>query len=320
MPNASVCPQSRAGPIRYGLVLFVAIWLECVPLGALAQGVARLPSRAQVFVVTNDETKATESIVSDLLTRLPTAQVLTSGAKGRQKSDKNSIYIPIGPAALRSLVFQNVDGVIVAAFSSHQALMAIKEGAPRSALISGVYADPSPSTQMQLAYLLFKKTIRLGVLLSEKTARQVTGIQASASQTGHDLLVEFLEGEDSLNRSINRLTEATAILAIPDDLVYNPDNIRNILVTTYRRNQAVIGFSSALVKAGALASTVSTISDINAQITELVYSYATTGKLPEIQYPKYFNVVVNEGVARSLNILLDDSVRNFSSKPPEVLR
>jgi ABC-type uncharacterized transport system substrate-binding protein len=102
---------------------------------------------------------------------------------------------------------------------------------------------------------------------------------------------------------------------MPDSAVFNAENIKNILVTTYRRSQPVIGFSAPLVKAGALASSYSDIEDIDAQADEILNDFDASGKLPDPQFPKYFSVIVNDDVARSLNIVIDEPVKKFSRKP-----
>ena len=87
------------------------------------------------------------------------------------------------------------------------------------------------------------------------------------------------------------------------------------MLTTYRNGQAVVGFSAALVRAGALATTYSEVEEINAQLEELVNDYDGNGRLPEPQFPKYFRTLINEDVARSLNLVVDEIARNFAYRP-----
>ena len=90
-----------------------------------------------------------------------------------------------------------------------------------------------------------------------------------------------------------------------------------MLFRSYRREQAVVGFSPAIVKAGALATITSDSNDTAAQLEELLGDYIRYGRLPSEQFPKYFSVVVNDSVARSLNVLIDDGVLQLSRKPKE---
>lgn len=295
----------RLGPLLrlLGLVLAMA-W-------AAAEG-RDLP-RHPVQIVTAERSETTRMIVDDLLRRFPSAEVISDVARRLPKTSK-TVHIAIGPAALRVLLSQGADGVIVSAYTSSQAYRAILDSLPesRSAAVTAIYAEPSPALQLRLIALLYKRPVRVAAILSDKTAYLEPILRSAAALTDTDLSVEYYSAGESLNRTLSRLAEIPVILATPDSLVYNTENIRNILVTTYRRNQSVIGFSASLVKAGALASAYSEIADIGAQIAELVRDFEASGKLPEPQFPKYFSVAVNEDVARSLNIVADEPVRTFS--------
>lgn len=274
-------------------------------------------------IVTTDDSDTTRRIAQDLRKKFPSAQTLTDPAK-RKRGGKDPVYITIGPSALRTLLAQRPEGTIISAFTSSQAYRAILESAPenRTAAITAIYAEPSPSVQLRLISMLYKRAVNTAVILSAKTAYLESALRRVASQMRIPipLTVETLSPDDNLNRVLNRLSDAPVILATPDSTVYNAENFRNILVTTYRNNQAVVGFSTALVKAGALATTYSDIEDIDAQIDELVSDFEASGKLPEPQYPKYFSTLVNEDVARSLNIVVDESVKSFSRKPVPMVR
>jgi ABC-type uncharacterized transport system substrate-binding protein len=120
---------------------------------------------------------------------------------------------------------------------------------------------------------------------------------------------------DDINRLLNQIAQTDALLALPDSAVYSTENIRNILLSTYRHKQGVIGFSSDMVKAGALATTYSEIEDIDAQVAEIASAYVAGGELAPPQFPRYFRTIVNEGVARSLDLIVSDEVRSFARRP-----
>lgn len=269
-------------------------------------------------IVVADDSESTKRIVEGLQKKFPTASVLTDLTENPSKK-KTAIYIAVGPSALRSLLVKDVDGIAISLFTSSQAYKAILDSVPkpRSLAVTAIYAEPSPFDQMQLISGLYRKRINVAVLISDKTAYLQPLLSRAATQQGITLSVERVDAADNLNRVLNRVEHASVILAIPDNSIYNVENIRNILITAYRRNQAVVGFSTALVKAGALASTFSDIDDILLQVGELIDDYAGSGRLPEPQFPRYFNVVVNDSVARSLNLVIDDNVRRLSRKPSE---
>lgn len=268
-------------------------------------------------IVTADDSDSTKHITAGLLRKFPTAVVISDPNK-RLPKKRSAIYITVGPAAFRSLLGQDTDGVITSVFTSRQAYKSIiMESAQkvRSSAITAIYAEPSPTDQMRLISMLYKKHVSVAMLLSEKTEYLLPALQHSAAQTNLELDVNYVYADDNLNRALNRIARAQVLLAIPDSTIFNAENIRNILMTTYRQNKSVVGFSSALVKAGVLASTYSDIEDVIAQTDEILTDYAITGRLQDPQYPKYFSTVINDDVARSLNLVIDDGARKFSRKP-----
>ena len=308
-----------AKELRRALVaLATAVGLHFSP--SYASGIET--GRSVVQVVTGDDSSTTRRIVEEIRRRVPTAHVGSEQEK-RRFGTKPTIYVAVGPVALRALLANSVDGVVLSAFSSSQAYRDILSQAAserRLPAITAVYAEPSPLTQLRLISLLYKKPVTTAVILSEKTAYSAPLLQRAASLTGIPLMVESLDTIANLNRVLNRLSDVSAILITPDSTVFNSESLRNILLTTYRNNQAVIGFSSALVKAGVLATTSSEIEDVVAQIAEVIEDYESTGKLPEPQFPKYFSTHVNYDVARSLNLVVDDTVKTFARKPNTVVR
>lgn len=271
-------------------------------------------AQSAIHIATTDNTDINKKIVDALRRKFPAAQV--NGEPVKRAGKKAPITIAVGPAALRALLAQGADGVVIAAFTSSQAYHAILQSAPeaRAATLTAVYADPSPVEQLRLVSMLYKKPV-VAALLSKKTAYLEPALLRAAALSGISLRVEECAGSDDLNRALNRMADASTLLAMPDSSVFNQESMRNILLTTYRRNQSVVGFSISLVNAGALASAYSEVDDIVAQLDEVVGAYEVSGKLPEAQYPKYFSVAVNEDVARSLNIVLDESVRKLSRRP-----
>jgi hypothetical protein len=93
-------------------------------------------------------------------------------------------------------------------------------------------------------------------------------------------------------------------------------DITNIepLLSTYRRGQPMIGFSTSMVAAGTLAAAYTGVDDTIAHLGEVVDSLQS-GRMPEPQYPKYWRVAINESVARSLNVVISDAARGMGNRP-----
>jgi hypothetical protein len=266
------------------------------------------PSGYRFQIVTGDDSNLTVRIAEDLYKRLvPTfAAFRTELAQQRRM-----VYIAIGPDGLRQAAARRCDCVVIAAFTSSQVWRAVVAALPpaRAKAMTAVYAEPAPADQVRLATLLYRRPVRVAAILGPDTAFLLPELAGQA---------EVLQAsrEDDMGDILSRIGRSEVLLALPDSAIYNPENIRNILLSTYRRKQAVIGFSADMVKVGALASTYSEIEDINAQVAEMATAFVATGELPAPQFPHYFRTAINEGVARSLDVAVSDEARRFARARP----
>ena len=270
------------------------------------------PARGFRFqIVTTDDSAITRRIVDDLVRRLvPTFAVFRTELAQRRRM----LYVAIGPDALRDVMARRCDCVVISAFTSSQVVRAIQSrtASVRPAM-TAVYAEPAPADQLRLVSLLYRRPVRVAAILGADTAFLKPALEGA---TGDKVLVLDAGREEDINRILNQIAQTEVLLALPDSAVYNAENFRNILLSTYRHKQGVIGFSADMVKAGALATTYSEVEDINAQVAEIAASYVAGGELAAPQFPRYFRTIVNEGVARSLDVEVTDAVRNFSRPAP----
>lgn len=259
-------------------------------------------------IVTGDDSAQTRRIADDLYTRLVP---LSSMFRTELAQRRRMVYIAIGPAALRDVAARKDDCVVISAFTSSQVWRAVASRATpaRAGAMTAVYAEPAPADQLQLAALLYRRPVKAAVILGADTAHLKSVLRGAVT------LEEMALGED-INRVLNRIAPREVLLAMPDSGVYNSDTVRNILLSTYRHKQGVIGFSADMVKAGALASTYSEIEDINAQVAEMAAAFVASGELAAPQFPRYFRTIVNEGVARSLDLEVGDAARKFARRAP----
>lgn len=263
-------------------------------------------------IVSADDSELTRRIADDLGRRLVP---VFAGFRTELAQQRRMLYVAIGPAALREVTARRCDCVAIATYTSSQVFRAIVGKLPpvRAAAVTAVYAEPAPGDQLRLASLLYRRPpgrpLHVAAILGADTAF----LKPALTLEGVSVL-DAAPGAD-INRVLNRIDQADVLLALPDSAVYNTENFRNILLSTYRRKQGVIGFSGDMVKAGALATTYSDIEDIDAQVAEIASSYVAGGELAAPQFPRYFRTAVNEGVARSLDVEVSDAVRRFARAP-----
>jgi hypothetical protein len=271
-------------------------------LGAILGGMCA-PARAVdgVEIATADDSDLTRRIAEDLRLRV----------RAIPGTLRKPIVVAIGPVALRREITQRTGGIIVSAYTSSQVWHAIGTP-PLGVEITGVYAEPAPADQLGLIALLYRRPVRTAALLSTDAAffkPLLPGVS-----------IETFPEHGNINKVLDQMAHAQVLLALPDRAVFTTENVRNILLSTYRHGQGVIGFSADMVKSGALATTYSDFQDINFQLVEIISAYPLGGDLPPPQFTRYIRTIVNEGVARSLNLTLDEPIRHYARRPLGVAR
>ena len=99
-------------------------------------------------------------------------------------------------------------------------------------------------------------------------------------------------------------------MATADTGIYNTASLSQILLTSYRYKTPIIGFSKGFIKAGALAGSVSNIEQLAQHLAEQILQFKTANDFlfDSIIYPRYFDVLSNRNVAKSLNLHFPDDV------------
>ena len=260
-------------------------------------------------IVTGDDSSVTRRITDDLYKRLVP---LFGGFRTELAQKRRLVYITVGPVALRNVATRKCDCVVIAAFTSSQVWRLVTSELPTPRLMSmtAIYAEPAPADQLRLISLLYRRPVRVAAIVSRETGFLKPVLDGAAVVEVED----YSDGDD-INFALNRVGQAQVLLAMPDRTVYSAENFRNILLSTYRHNQAVIGFSADMVRAGALATTYSNIEHINAHVADLVRDFVDTGELAPPQFPRYFRTAINLGVARSLQVSVSDEAKKFGREP-----
>ncbi|HEY1043182.1 MAG TPA: hypothetical protein VGE60_04895 [Telluria sp.] len=264
---------------------------------ALAGAIAPARAAPPWTIVTADDSELTRRIERDLYARLAPIVRLPQ-----------HVTVAIGPVALRrAITLRKEQAMVFSAYTSSQVLHQVMAAADEP-YVSGIYAEPGPAEQLQLVALLYRRPVAVAAIVGP----EAEFLSALAPGLMYQRLPE--EGGD-INQALNKVAQAPVLLAWPDRAVFNSENVRNILLSTYRHGQGVIGFSADMVSSGALATTYSTPEDINTQVAEMLAQYAATGQLGPPRFPRYFRTAINEGLARSLKVPVSEAARRFARRP-----
>ena len=273
----------------------------------------------ELRIITNPDAASARQILQALKLRYP-ALVADADPLAFEARKTLAMTVSIGPMALRRTLEAGLKGPLVSVLTSSQAyrqLMAQDAGRERNT-VTAIYAEASPLAQLQLISTIFESRVTVGVLLSDASAYLERPLRQAAASVGLDLLVEYLAPSADVARSLIRFRSAQVLLAVPDSTLYTPDTLRALLESTYRRGMPVVGFSSATVAAGTLATAYCAVDDVVADLVELIDGTGVLGSapLPEPRFPQYWRVVVNENVARSLGVPMSDRVRQLGKQAP----
>jgi hypothetical protein len=184
--------------------------------------------------------------------------------------------------------------------------LAASRGAAAQRRLSALFIDQPLSRQFELLRLALPEKHRVGIVLGP-ASRELEG-ELRGQAHGKELEPAFATvGERSgLYAALQALIpQSDVLLLLPDPVAINADTVYGLLLTSYRAQVPVVGFSEGLLNAGALLSLYSSAQQQGRQAAEMVRRLlAHEGGLPPPQYPRYFTVRVNGSVARSLGLHL----------------
>lgn len=181
----------------------------------------------------------------------------------------------------------------------------LSDGGRRS--VSAIYLDQPLDRQAKLIRLAFPEARRVGVLLSAEQKGLADELEEALRPQRLGLMHATVKENEHLMTPLEQvLNEADVLLAIPDPLIFNRNTAQSLFLTSYRYRDPVVGYSRSMTRAGALVSLYSTPSQIGRQAAEWTENAlnGATVRLPAPAHPVYFEVSINDQVARSLGFSL----------------
>lgn len=219
---------------------------------------------------------------------------------------RTDLIITAGAEALRQTLARNLNQPVLATLLPRQTYeKVISDAGKQRQRVSAIYLDQPPNRQAAFLRHLLPEHKRVGILLSNETRHQYNQYKQAFSTNRYSLQSDESDGENTLVAALGTLLpRIDVLLAIPDSTIYKRDNIKPILVTSYRYQRPVVGFSASFVGAGALAAIYSTPSQIANQTAELIKSNGAN--LAAAQGPEMFAISINRTVANALNLSIPD--------------
>ncbi|MHC8288200.1 ABC transporter substrate-binding protein [Pseudomonas sp. XS1P51] len=166
--------------------------------------------------------------------------------------------------------------------------------------LSLLWSDPPLDRQLRLAQTLLPQVKRVGVLYDSHSEFLLKELHQAALPLGLEIVTERWDNTNDSRPLQALLKTSDVLLGLDDPDLYNPKTAKNLLLSSYARQQALIGPNAGFVKAGSLASTYSDQADWLEMLHDLLDRPPATW--PRTHYPNRFKVLSNPQVARSLGI------------------
>lgn len=177
---------------------------------------------------------------------------------------------------------------------------------------AAIYSDQPLHRQLSLLTKIISHKITVGIPYeSDDYKKQIE------SEINNFKEIDFLIVKTEANklRSINKIIQKSdVILATSESSIYNSQNIRSILLSSYRHQKPIIGPTEGFVKAGSLASAATDSDQYITEIISMIKNYSESGLIPESRHPNSFSVKFNLNVAESLGIKIPEEIQTTENK------
>ena len=232
---------------------------------------------------------------------------------------KTGLIIAVGMRAAEFAI-TNSDAPVLAVMipkTGYEMLLEKQAAQNRTRATSAIYLNQPWERQLDFILAALPGYGRLGLLYPPDTYTDIAGLRQRVSERGLSLDARPVRFAEMLFPALDEmLDDVDLLLAIPDSAIYNSNNVRNILLTSYWHKVPLVGISQAYVSAGAICAIFSTPEQLAVQAAGVAVSFARNRQLPAPQYPASFSIAINQQVARSLGVVLDtpEAIRERMNK------
>ncbi len=250
-----------------------------------------------------------QNFYSQLEKKLHTNIIITKTSYSEINNETLSQYnfiVSIGYKAARTLSNHKTNGNIVYSLIPDNEALQRKTPCKKTTCYK-IYINQPVSRYIKLFKILFPKGKNL-VLATTHTNSKISQQVKSASKNNGIVYKEIsIQKNKNISRMfINELTSNDVLLALPNPAIYNANNAKSIILSSYHANVPIIAYSKSFAKAGALISLYSSTDNIAEKTANIVNSIIKDGPQKQKKYyPDNFTIEINSSVARSLNINID---------------
>ena len=239
-----------------------------------------------------------------------------------EETPEAGLIITIGVRAAAELQNHPVDVPVLNVLIPQDAYRQMISAARRET--AAVFLDQPIERQFAVAHTLLPTVHEAGMLLGSESSADIASFARAAGRFSLHLDVVTLDRGASPASAIRKLlTSNEVIVSTFDREAYQPATAKWLLYLALRQRRPIIGFSYALLEAGAAASVFSTPEDIARHTADIVADWVHTGVAPTGRvFPRYYNIGINARVADKLGLdapsekILEQRVRTLLGETP----
>ncbi|HZX90557.1 MAG TPA: ABC transporter substrate binding protein [Rudaea sp.] len=312
-PNRLDDSVSRAFSVwrRWLLLVFAAIAFLVGSTSAAAQVLVVLSDGAGGYNAVADELRAGLKLARDGRVRVDSVDAAHLTGVAEPVFHAYELIVPVGLAAAQAVVAREASGMVppptLCLLIPRQSFERLAPAAANDRMrhVSALYIDQPVSRQLDLLRIALPERHRVGVILGPSSQELEGGLRSQAQSRELSLNFARVGASSGIYAALQDvMPDSDLLLLVPDPVATTADSVYGLLLTSYRAQIPVVGYSEGLLNAGALMSLYSTARQQGRQGAEIATSILAHEPLPDPQHPKYFTVRVNASVARSLGLHL----------------
>ena len=167
-----------------------------------------------------------------------------------------------------------------------------------------IYINQPVIQYVKLFKILFPKNRSIVLATTEANTKIAQQLKKSSASVGVISKELHIQKNGNIARAFtNKLSSDDVLLALPNHTIYNSNNARSILLSTYHKDVPIIAYSKAFVKAGAIAGLYSGIHHVADKTARVLNKILKEGHQKQKEYyPDEFIIKINSAVANSLNV------------------
>ena len=301
-------PTALLPPRRW---LLKAAATLALPLGSQAHTVEPL-----LWVIAPDQTGAYAEALAALRSGLGGTR-LRSHSPNQLPATANdgppALVITLGSAALSAALARAATDPALAQVPIVAGLLpraSFEAQVPRSGPpLTGVWLDPAVERHLDLIRLALPTRRRVGVLWGPSSRLWRPALQRAAGERGLRLVEAELPDTELFPALSRVLDEADVLLALPDNVVFTPASLNNLLIAAYRQRVPVLGYAATHVRAGAVLALHTEPHQAGREVAQLARRVLTERRVPPPAPSRLWTVGLNDQVARSLGLVLPDAAQ-----------